>query len=361
MKKEEFDTLINRHIDNLRELHMPTGLFLASAKGLPTGYDKAWLRDNFYEVLAFERIGDWEAVRKTWRAILQIFLKHHDKIDWAAKQKPYETWQYIHARYNPENFEEYWEEWGNKQNDAVGAVLYKIADLELKGYSVIESDDEYAMLQTLVDYLNSIEYWHDPDNGVWEENEEVHTSSIGAVVAALKKLNEIPQVHVPEHMLERGEEALRQILPRESEGKFVDMAQLSLIYPYDLLDDDMEKTILNNLEYHLSRRMGVVRYKNDRYYNNNPDGYSEEAEWTMGLAWLAIIFAQRANIPKALQYLSACMRTATGDGKLPELYLSNTTHPNENTPLGWAESMMIIALKDLEEHIVTKEESQVQA
>lgn len=353
MKKEEFDSLVARHVGNLKDLQVESGLFLASVQGAATGYDKAWLRDNFYEVLAFERLEDWDTVRKTWRAILQIFLKHHEKIDWAAQQKPYETWQYIHARYNPETFEEYWEEWGNKQNDAVGAVLYKIADLELAGHSVIEGDHEYTMLQTLIDYLNSIEYWHDPDNGVWEENEEVHASSVGAVVAALKKLTQLPQVTVPEGMIERGEEALQKLLPRESAGKFTDLAQLSLIYPYNVISDDLANKILENVEYHLARRRGTIRYKNDRYYNRNDDGYSEEAEWTMGFAWLAIIFAKRAEYPKALFYLSKCLKVITEEGKLPELYFSNSKEPNENTPLGWSESMIIIALKDLEEQLVT--------
>ena len=42
--------------------------------------------------------------------------------------------------------------------------------------------------------------------------------------------------------------------------------------------------IIENVEYHLERRRGVVRYKNDRYYNKNKDRYSEEAEWTMGFS-----------------------------------------------------------------------------
>jgi hypothetical protein len=57
------------------------------------------------------------------KALLSVFLKHKDKINWAIANKPHETWQYIHARFHPETFEEYWEEWGNSQNDAVAEVL----------------------------------------------------------------------------------------------------------------------------------------------------------------------------------------------------------------------------------------------
>ena len=65
-----------------------SGLFTASSIDVSTVYDKAWIRDNFYTVLCFEYIEDWETVRRTWRAILDLFIKHKDKINWAGKNKP---------------------------------------------------------------------------------------------------------------------------------------------------------------------------------------------------------------------------------------------------------------------------------
>lgn len=168
--------ILDKHIDNIKKLQTESGLFLASRSDVSTGYNKAWLRDNFYTCLAFEEIHDIETVTKVWRAMLNIFKKHKNKIKWAVENKPYQTFQYIHARYNPETFEEFWEEWGNKQNDAIGAILFKIGDLEQKGIKIIEDEEDKDVLQTLVNYLKSIEYWHDPDNGVWEEYEEVHAS-----------------------------------------------------------------------------------------------------------------------------------------------------------------------------------------
>src|ERR1700752_3427994 len=112
--------LLQQHVQILSDLQYESGLFAASRKGDGEGYDKAWLRDNFYECLAFEVLGDYATVRKTYRAILDIFKKHESKIDHAISKKPEHTHQYIHPRYNPETFEEYWEEWGNKQNDSIG-------------------------------------------------------------------------------------------------------------------------------------------------------------------------------------------------------------------------------------------------
>ncbi len=331
-------------LQTLRALRSDSGLFLAAAKGVATGYDKAWLRDNIYTALAFEWAGDKTSVHRVYRALLDVFKKHEDKIVLATKEKPRETWQYIHARYHPETFEEFWTEWGNKQNDAIGAFLFKLGDLEEKQYGIVESDDDRRIIQHLVNYLGTLEYWHDPDNGIWEEAEELHASSIGACVAGLKKVSALSYINVPPELITRGEEALKQLLPRESQAKFCDLALLSLAFPYEILPRDVEDQILENLEYHLVKLRGVLRYKTDRYYNKNKqDGWSEEAEWTMGFPWLAIIYARRGNLVKARYYLDRTSDLLV-DGQLPELFFSNSKEPNENIPLGWAESMYVLAM-----------------
>ena len=340
----DFNTEIQQHLEVIRRLQKPSGVFTASSFDVDTGYDKAWLRDNYFIILSFLEVGEMEPVRHAAKALLTVFVKHKDKINWAIEHKPHYAWQYIHARFHPETFEEYWEEWGNSQNDAVGEILNLLVTLELMGQGVIETEDERQMLQSIIDYLVALEYWQDADNGIWEENMELHASSIGAVVAALKKAQQLPWLTIPEFAIPNGEAALRGLLPRESTAKFCDLALLSLIYPFAVTTEEETETILKNVEYHLTRERGVIRYKHDRYYNNNLDGYSEEAEWCFGLAWLAIIYADQGEKEKAYFYLRRAKKTVTPEGKVPELYYSNTDKPNENTPLGWAESMYVIAL-----------------
>ncbi|MBM3261534.1 glycoside hydrolase family 15 [Candidatus Kaiserbacteria bacterium] len=343
-----YDKLIAQHLKILENLQYDSGLFAASKKGAETGYDKAWLRDNFYECMAFEVLGDYETVRKTYRAILDIFKKHEFKIDHAIAKKPQYTHQYIHPRYHPETFDEYWEEWGNKQNDSIGCILFQIGKLEAKEPGMIVRDeDDLCVIQKLIWYLSTLEYWHDPDSGMWEENEEVHASSVGACLAGLKSIKHIEGIEVPDELIHKGEIALKALLPRESKQKFVDLALLSLIWPYDVLSPWHAAVILENVEYHLPRERGVIRYKGDRYYNKNPDGWSEEAEWTFGLSWLAIIYEKIGNTEKAAEYLEKAKQTVTKDGKVPELYYSNSTKYNDNTPLGWSESLFIVALHEL--------------
>jgi phosphorylase kinase alpha/beta subunit len=299
--------------------------------------------------LGFKYTGEMDVVKSTAKALLQILAKHKDKIVWVVNNKPFATWQYIHARYNPETFEEYWEEWGNKQNDAVGEVLYLLAECENTGHSVVETEEEKELIQILVNYLNAIEYWHDADSGIWEENQEVRASSIGAVVRALKEASKLPYVTLPEGVIEKGESALRALLPRETENRFCDLALLTLIFPFEVTTQEETLKILSNVEYFLTRDMGVIRYRNDRYYNNNKDGYSEEAEWSMGLAWLAIIYAKMGDVEKAKQYLDRSEKTVNKDGLIPELWYSHTDKSNDNIPLGWAESMHVVALVAVKE------------
>jgi phosphorylase kinase alpha/beta subunit len=110
----------------------------------------------------------------------------------------------------------------------------------------------------------------------------------------------------------------------------------------------MSHTIIENLVYHLEREKGVLRYKFDAYYNKNPDGYSEEAEWCFGLSWLAIAYKRLGDDEKAKEYLDKATATVTVEGKIPELYFSHSDKANENTPLGWSESMYVAALYEVE-------------
>jgi len=58
ISKLTYNHLIKQHLKILKDLQYESGLFAASKKNVKTGYDKSWLRDNFYECLAFEIIED---------------------------------------------------------------------------------------------------------------------------------------------------------------------------------------------------------------------------------------------------------------------------------------------------------------
>jgi len=109
-KKLDYQNIIQQHLNVLERLQSPSGLFRASAQTVDTGYDKAWLRDNFYECLAFVVLNRWDIVAKTYSALLDVFTKYEWKLDAAIANKPVGKHEYIHARYHPETFEEFWED-----------------------------------------------------------------------------------------------------------------------------------------------------------------------------------------------------------------------------------------------------------
>ena len=330
--------MLTKSIQILKQMQYPSGLFAASSLNVKTGYNLAWIRDNVYAAIGLEAAQKYRDLKRTFRALLDILLKHEYKVDWAIREKPKHAYQYIHARYDPITMEEIWENWGNKQNDAIGALLFKIGDLEGKGIKIIRSKNDLRIVQKLVNYLERVEYWHDKDNGMWEENEEIHASSIGACVAGLRKIRKI--VNVDNKLIRNGETALNKLLPRESVTKEVDMALLSLIYPYNIVNTKQKSQILKNIEAKLLKEKGVIRYIGDRYYYRNG-----EAQWTNGLAWLAVIYKQLKNPSKYAYYMRKAVEAMNEKGELPELYYANSSEHNENTPLAWSQALFVAGLK----------------
>ena len=327
---------MNSNITILKNLQYPTGLFAAAKKTVSTGYNMAWIRDNCYCAMGLEKF-DREVVEMAYHAMLNIFLKHEAKIDSAIKNPPANKMEYLHARYYPETFEESQQEWGNKQNDMIGLFLFKVAELTKNKFKIIRNETDSRIIQKLVNYLESIQYYRDVDNGIWEENEEVHASSVGACVAGLKKVKEVfKSINIPAELIEKGIATLNVLLPRESVTKKADLALLSLIWPCNVVTKEQAKQILKNVEENLVREKGVMRYSGDNYYNKNG-----EAEWTMGFPWLAIIYKKLRDKKKYELYMEKTISVMNANGEMPELYFSKTKMHNENTPLGWAQSLLM--------------------
>ena len=192
-------------------------------------------------------------------------------------------------------------------------------------------------IEKLIAYLASIEYWQNPDNGMWEEYEEVHASSVGACLAGLIAISQ--HFDVSEHLIVHGRNTLDALLPRESASKDVDLALLSLIYPYQIVSVEQRNLILRNVEGQLVRARGVIRYKGDLYYNRGG-----EAEWTMGLPWLAIIYKQLGDKARFELYMKQTLEAMNSRGELPELYYADSQEHNDNSPLGWAQSLYLVAV-----------------
>lgn len=345
----------------LDKLRLENGMYLAAGS---SDYHYVWLRDTFYEVRPLLHT-DSNQYCQTYYSILDMLKAYAWKIEHHTKIRAVEPWQYIHARWDAQNLCEIDAPWGHAQHDAVGAILFGIAEGVEAGLPIIRDQQDLTIIQLVVDYLGCCEYWDDKDNGMWEENREVHSSSVGAVVAGLLKVQEMNLAVVKPEFIIKGQEALARLLPCESETKPADLAQLSLIYPYKVVDEAMARTIIKRVEALLLRERGVLRYEGDSYYSTDPEQSRDkpmthylgrEAEWTFGLPWLSICHLLTGKMDTAADYLLKTEAVMLADGSLPELYFSNTDRPGPNTPLGWSSAMYIMAVDELALSIKKKQE-----
>ncbi|WP_110927961.1 glycoside hydrolase family 15 protein [Bacillus massiliglaciei] len=318
-----------RVLDSMR---LPNGAYTAS---LSNDYNYVWIRDVVYTVLPF--LTDCsDRYERAYHALLDMFRRYEWKLDIHTVRKPTYLFEYIHSRYS-RDLEEIHTEWGHAQNDAVGAFLWGIGEGCKVGKKMIRDAQDLGIIQKLVNYLQCLHYWEAPDNGMWEENMEIHASSIGACVAGLNAVKML--VHVPEELIRKGEETLHFLLPRESETKETDLSLLSLIYPFRIADKKTALKILENVTGKLERKHGVIRYKGDLYYNEG-----SEAEWCFGFPWLGLCFLEVAMVDKALEYEAKTLKILPNNWEIPELYIGGKETPNGNTPLAWSVSLAYLYL-----------------
>ncbi len=376
--KYEKDSLLNpintrlgRSFQQLESLKRLNGGYLASPNpGKPDGtgrYNIFWLRDIMYATYANEYLGNMSQMIKSYELVMTIMMKYRHKIVSAIRKKP--KGYALHARYHPNTLEELTPHWGHHQLDIFGLFLYKTGDLIKKGHNVVYTTEQRELIKDVIQYVFNLRWETVPDFGMWEEGPELHSSSIGAVLAGLTMwfdgdyykykyshptdLSKI--VPVSERFFDHVNDALYKILPRESASRECDLAQLSLIWPYNIVDDKMKLSLLEDVEKRLLRDKGVIRYESDKYFNpsqNNPKG--TEAQWPLGIAWLSIVHNKLAawnphDLRGAIRHLKASKEYLLKidelmvDGAIPELYSGGK--PNANCPLAWAHSFHMIAIQ----------------
>jgi phosphorylase kinase alpha/beta subunit len=336
---------IEKGLKVIERMRLPNGAYTAS---LSKDYDFVWIRDVCYTVLPYLHISS-DHYEKAYHALFDLFKEYEWKLTIHTEKKPVYLYEYIHARYSKE-LKEINQEWGHAQNDAVGVFLWGVGEGIKHGKKMIRNHEDLKIVQKLVDYLECLEYWDSKDNGMWEENMEVHASSVGACIAGLLSVK--PLVNVKDEIIKHGQETLRFLLPNESQTKETDLALLSLIYPFMVVDHENAQRILNDVTGKLERKYGCIRYKNDLYYNEG-----REAEWCFGFPWLGLCYSNLGMHEKAKEYADKTRNIIPDNWEIPELYIGGSNVPNGNTPLAWAVSMSYILLdrmKDSEWMKITK-------
>jgi phosphorylase kinase alpha/beta subunit len=344
---ENFRTMsIQKSYNILDSIRLPHGLYLASPS---VHYSAIWIRDALYISLPFLN-KPCNTYERAIHRLLDLLLEYEWKIDIHTSKRPRQPWEYIHGKYDAHEVREIQETWGNAQHDAIGLLLWSVGAGEKAGKRIIRNERDKVILQKLVNYLQTCEYWVDDDNGMWEEEREIHASSVGACVSGLRAISGI--IDVAPLLIHRGLHTLDELNSMETFNRLVDLSQLSLIYPHKIYSPEMSLQVVEKVEQILLRKNGVIRYQGDSYYStlemygrHQPSHFyhGTEAEWCLGLPWLAICRMELGDYEKAAQYIQRTEEVMMPDGSLPELYYANTNQPNPNTPLGWANALYLVA------------------
>ena len=370
------DSLAYEHLEKLRQVNAG---YIASPYSGEAGYDRYdvyWLRDIMYATYANEYLGLYEKVKQSLRRrahrLREVPPQDHPRPAQEARSAARQGRRRARTR-PPTTLEEITDEWGHHQLDIFGLFLFKTGDLHKQGFRVIRSDEHVQVVKDILSYLWTARWDSEPDYGMWEEGPELHSSSIGAVLAGLTMWHDHGylrlQIQKPYRYF--GLHTGFGALPRGRRARFVadpaarvGVAPLRLgaavfLWPYNILKDQfaLQEEILDNVEKHLVRAHGVVRYPGDRYFTSNLDEpFGNEAEWPIGLAWLSIAYsklvsqAERTGAPRATverfterarMHLLHLEEVATPDGRIAELFTGGKA--NHNLPLGWAQSLYIVA------------------
>lgn len=354
--KNTLDTLYK--INN--SLRKENGTYIASLGEFYANF--CWFRDTFYQSLPTLKTSSEQFVQ-TYHTFLDFLKKYEYKMDYLiSNPKDYNNHTVLHPRFYT-NLDEITDNWGNQQMDAFALMLFGISIGIKHDLNVIRDDSDRFIIEKCIYMYETLEYCKLKGNDCWEEYEEVHSHALGAIIKAITELGKY-NFKYDKDKLELAKIELDKLLPNESITKKFDLAQLQLIYPLNVVNEEQKKQILNNIETNLVRNNGVIRYIGDQYYNIASE-YSfhshrsmylktvkdqfigNELEWSFGFAYLSIIYKKEGEFDKAKYYLDKILNTAGENLMIPEGYYSKTNIKNENTPLGWSVALTILAIEEL--------------
>ena len=366
-------------LDPGERLHLAYGR-LEAMRRLNGGYlsgqgGSIGLSDVMYASYANEYVGAYDRMVESHRLVMNVFLRSRQDIARAVRKRtrPGERPDgAVPASVHPVTLEG---AGGGRplRLDLLGLFLFRTGELVKRGFDVMAPDrpETLMLLRDIVLYLSTVRWSAEPDFGLWGEGPDLHSSSVGAVLAGLAMWHDdgcydyrypggVP-LHdcfpVPGEFIEAGRAALEGLLPAESPARPCDLAQLSLIWPYAVVNDSEARGILERVERGLVRKRGVIRYHGDMYGNSDessPGG--NEAEWPLGFAWLSAAYSEMAlraarlggvasppveYIEKAETYIERLESVMTADGRVPELYSGGQAGPGGAS--AWGQGLYVAA------------------
>lgn len=354
--------LVLKSMEQLREAN---GAFNAG----PGDYNALWLRDQLFAIKPYwylamssnseiERSEMLEKLKVGVAVGFDFYKKYISKLQ-AQISAPYEIASGTpHAKVDTLTLNEIVDVWGHHQLDVIGLFLHTVSDLLFKNVQVIRDREDLEVIQLLVYYLRSVEYWNRPDFGIWESCKMRHSYSIGSVIGGLayvkKQMNGIV---LHDSLIQTGWTEFNKMFPNASwdrccnanHAHCCDASQLFLIWPFNILDHDRQNQIIDrSLRGHqaddgswhcLNQRLGLIRHPGDHYYACYDNGYTPPV-WPMLLFVTSIIYSQRHEYSLAKDWFMRGQRAMINNG-VPEIYTGNL--PNDHTPLAMGNAFALVA------------------
>ena len=299
--------------DALRFVAYPSGLYPASELptmlGAQTGMDMAWFRDNAHVAMSLYEQGSQTEASTAGRAMLSVLHNNRNILDTVVNDTsgPIEQLPRLPVRVHGATLENDREQ--RVQNDSVGYALWFVSRLMHHGVIEPQTEDLDVLAQT-VRYLDRVQFWRDADQGHWEEDSRIHTSSIGTVLAGIRDTGKMfdhygyrHDIDIPQ-LMDKGVNSLYTILshgltdisgpalaniisrgqytwsehlhPQNTEAKppldfdihrrRYDAALLFLVEPLNIMQGGWAEKIVLDVEQNLLREKGIARYAGDTYW-----------------------------------------------------------------------------------------------
>jgi phosphorylase kinase alpha/beta subunit len=381
-----------------------------------SGYSHVWVRDNIYIAYSQYVSGKVSAAARNANTLMAYFKKCHRRFDdiIGSRVDVQNPMCRPHVRFDGNTLSEIDQKWAHAQNDALGYFLWFYCTLAIEGVTKLD-DDDFQMLGRFIHYFQAIRFWQDEDSGHWEETRKISASSIGVVSAGLRQLKRFNELDIPAYreyfgkhvdvklmneLLIKGLSTLEAILPWEciqvepQKNRRYEAALLFLVYPLDVVPQRFADQILKDVIEHLEGEFGIRRYPRDSYWAPDYDerlppgertaDFSDdigrrdrllpreglEAQWCIFDPIMSCIFGkryqrtrERRDLELQTQYLNRALGEITkGDERrgippfrCPELYYVRHGEyvPNDHVPLLWTQANLMVALKAMEETLLT--------
>ena len=342
-------------------------------------YGAMWLRDQLFSAKTYwylamiassetERAEMLEKLRTSVMVVFDFYKKYLHKLK-AQISAPYEIKSGIpHAKVEPDTLKEIQtdDNFGHHQLDVIGLFLHTVSDLIFKNIRIIRNKEDLEVVQLLIYYLRSVEYWQRSDFGIWEYCKLRHLYSIGSVIGGLSYVKkQMREVVLHDALIQTGWTEFNNMFPKASWDKCwdtrhshcCDASQLFLIWPFNILDYNRQNQILDRIlnghraedgTWHSLRlALGFIRFPGDNFYASYSNGYSPPV-WPMFLFVVSIIYSQRHEYTLAKEFFVRGENAIDNNG-VPEIYVDGKS--NQHTPLTMGNAFALIAYAKLPREI----------